>query len=81
MGSVSCDVCLSLGLPAVRQRQATSAVLAEIYLGPGEGILSCLPHMLSHFLSDDPDAGQSWQENPPLELELGSFCIFFLTHD
>lgn len=39
-----------------------------------------LPHTLPHFLSGDPGAGQSWQENLPPEVELGSFCVFFLTH-
>lgn len=38
-----------------------------------------LPLICPHFHSDDPDTGHSWQENPPSELKLGSFCVFFLT--
>lgn len=37
------------------------------------------PAPYAHFLSDG--GGQSQQENLLSELELGSFCVFFLTHD
>jgi len=42
--------------------------------GRGDPVLPCV---LYRCLSDVPSAGQSWQENLPSELELGSFCVFF----
>lgn len=60
-------------------RPAASTALAEIHCGQERVRNPVLPLICPHFHSDDPDTGHSWQENPPSELKLGSFCVFFLT--
>lgn len=74
--SAQSDLCLSLGLcPAAD----LSSACWDLPCSRGRDPI--LSHILFHFPSDDPDAGQSWQENLPSEFRLSSFCVFFLTQD
>lgn len=73
--------CLPLAWAPRSQRDTRNLCSARGDLPRSRAGHPLLPHVLAHFLSDVPDAGQNWQGNLPSELELGSFCVFFLTHD